>query len=215
MAFARDFRLGSIFKRLPARNRRDGRWLVVGLLGVLLTIAVPLAYSSLPDLSWIPGMYDDRDYDDVVVMLIDDVGLSNSGSKFQHVAWFLIGSVVCLPKRRGSWPALSHHTIRGPPNEPPGSMPRISLLPAVFRLRRFSMVPAQGGSRVLPAAPAFAHRLRRSSVALSSSSAPGMPDIAFWPACADRQGWQARVAQAIGCLEPGLRGAPVFPAVPS
>src|SRR5215471_14524245 len=127
MAFARAFRLGSIFKCLPARSRRDGRWLVVGLLGVLLTIAVPLAYSSLPDLSWIPGMYDDRDYDDVVVMLIDDVGLSNSGSKFQHVAWFLIGSVVCLPKRRGSWPALSRHTIRGPPNEPPGSMPHIPL----------------------------------------------------------------------------------------
>lgn len=39
--------------------------LIVGLLGTLSS----LAYASPPDPSWIPGIYDDVDFDDVVALV--------------------------------------------------------------------------------------------------------------------------------------------------
>lgn len=41
--------------------------LVLSLLGPLIGL-VPLAYASPPDPAWISGLYDDADYDDVVVV---------------------------------------------------------------------------------------------------------------------------------------------------
>jgi hypothetical protein len=40
-------------------------WLLLLLVGGL----TPLAYASPPDPSWIRGIYDDADYDDVVVLI--------------------------------------------------------------------------------------------------------------------------------------------------
>ena len=42
--------------------------LVVSVL-LVLTALPSLAYASPPDPSWIPGLYDDADYDDVVVLV--------------------------------------------------------------------------------------------------------------------------------------------------
>jgi hypothetical protein len=47
------------------------------LTGVVLVL-VPLAHASPPDPTWIPGLYDDADYDDVVGLVTDGTGASSS-----------------------------------------------------------------------------------------------------------------------------------------
>jgi hypothetical protein len=50
------------------------RVLVVGLV-LTLTSALPaLAHASPPDPSWIPGIYDDADFDDVVTLVVMGTG---------------------------------------------------------------------------------------------------------------------------------------------
>ena len=43
-------------------------------LSVLLIGLAPLAHASPPDPSWIPGIYDDADFDDVVALVTADAG---------------------------------------------------------------------------------------------------------------------------------------------
>ena len=51
------------------------RALVVGL-ALTLTSALPaLAQASPPDPSWIPGIYDDADFDDVVTLVVMGTGI--------------------------------------------------------------------------------------------------------------------------------------------
>src|SRR4029077_11164877 len=57
---------------------RRGRLCGVGLPAVLpllllssLVVIVPLAYAGPPDPTWIPGIYDNADYDDVVGSVTD------------------------------------------------------------------------------------------------------------------------------------------------
>lgn len=45
------------------------RGVLVGSVLLVLTALPSLAYASPPDPSWIPGLYDDADYDDVVVLV--------------------------------------------------------------------------------------------------------------------------------------------------
>ena len=45
-------------------------WTLLGLLLALLAL-VPLAYASPPDQTWVAGIYDAADYDNVVWLLTD------------------------------------------------------------------------------------------------------------------------------------------------
>jgi hypothetical protein len=49
-------------------------WILLLLSGVLI-ILTPLAYASPPDPSWIRGVYDGDDFDDVVVLLTSGMGI--------------------------------------------------------------------------------------------------------------------------------------------
>ena len=51
------------------------RALTAALLVVLVGL-VPLAHASPPDPTWIAGLYDDDDYDDVVLAVTSGVGLT-------------------------------------------------------------------------------------------------------------------------------------------
>jgi hypothetical protein len=53
---------------------------VVGAIVLLLLLAglVPLAYASPPDETWLPGVYDNADYDDVVIALTSAAGASDA-----------------------------------------------------------------------------------------------------------------------------------------
>ena len=61
-------RRGSVLSRL-------WRGCLVGAVLLVLTALPSLAYASPPDPSWIPGLYDDADYDDVVVLVTAGVAL--------------------------------------------------------------------------------------------------------------------------------------------
>ena len=59
----------SLARVLVTVNGGPDRPIAVLLLLVLLA-CVPLAHAIPPDPAWIPGLYDDADYDDVVWMLV-------------------------------------------------------------------------------------------------------------------------------------------------
>ena len=54
----------------------------VRLFGVVVLVAllvglVPLAYASPPDETWLPGLYDNADYDDVIIELTSTVAAAD------------------------------------------------------------------------------------------------------------------------------------------
>ena len=50
------------------------RVLLVALIAVAPLTLVTLAHASPPDPSWVPGIYDDADHDDVVIFLTSETG---------------------------------------------------------------------------------------------------------------------------------------------
>lgn len=53
---------------------KPSRVLLVGLLVTLSSALPALAHASPPDPSWIPGIYDDADFDDVVTLVTTGTG---------------------------------------------------------------------------------------------------------------------------------------------
>ena len=49
------------------------RFVGLGLVAVVLALA-PAAHASPPDQSWIPGLYDNADFDDVVLLITSNLG---------------------------------------------------------------------------------------------------------------------------------------------
>ena len=92
------------------------RGLVAGLLlGVLLALP-PCAHASPTDPTWIPGFYDNNDYDDVILFITGAVTAANSHSAAP--IWLI---TVCLgliapgrPARVSAGPRRSVST-RAPP----------------------------------------------------------------------------------------------------
>ena len=56
---------------------RRGTFVSVLLLGLLLVLPI-LAHASPTDPTWIPGFYDDNDYDDVILFITGAVGAVES-----------------------------------------------------------------------------------------------------------------------------------------
>lgn len=92
------------------------RGAIVLLLGVLIALT-PLAQASPPDPTWIPGFYDDADYDDVVLAITGAVAVGESG-----VMDPVGPGAVCLGPLIPSGPrpvaarALDSHPPRAPPH---------------------------------------------------------------------------------------------------
>jgi len=57
------------------QSRRRGSAFVALLLAGIVGILIPIAQASPPDPSWIRGMYDDNDFDDVVALITSGSGL--------------------------------------------------------------------------------------------------------------------------------------------
>ena len=102
------------------RSRPEGLWrarrLVAECVAAILVASVMLAYASPPDPSWIPGIYDDHDYDDVVGMVTDGTGVSDSQAR-PRVECVFVGCVLRAATGRVSSPTVHQQTIRGPPIE--------------------------------------------------------------------------------------------------
>jgi hypothetical protein len=90
------------------------RVLLIGLL-LLVPVAVPgLAHASPPDPTWIPGIYDDADGDDVVTLIASGSAAAPSAT----AAASFIPLVVPLPGTREPSP-LARWTCAAPPRAPP------------------------------------------------------------------------------------------------
>jgi hypothetical protein len=79
----------------------NSRGLVAGLLlGVLLALP-PCAHASPTDPTWIPGFYDDNDYDDVILFIT--AAVSTIDSHIDAPVWLV---TVCLGLLALARPAL-------------------------------------------------------------------------------------------------------------
>src|SRR5438309_9320052 len=56
-----------------ARDLMLHRLVGVSLVAAVLALA-PAAHASPPDQSWIPGLYDDADFDDIVLLITSNLG---------------------------------------------------------------------------------------------------------------------------------------------
>ncbi len=109
--------LGQLFDVLVDHaNGRRGRLCNLAVLAVtgILTALVPLAYASPPDPTWIAGIYDNADYDEVVGLVTDGTGASSSPVP-ARVEQCPVGSVL-LPEWGPApcW-SLGAQMSRGPP----------------------------------------------------------------------------------------------------
>ena len=88
----------------------------VVLLGtVLAALLTPLAYASPPDPSWIMGIYDDADYDDVVWFITATNGVAQTVGLGTAHSLPVAGRVSALETCRApASPAFSSHS-RAPP----------------------------------------------------------------------------------------------------
>ena len=75
----------SCFRRTEVRmSRRHVRPAALAfLLCVLISSLSALAYASPPDPSWIRGVYDDADFDDVVCLIIANTGLVDDAASME------------------------------------------------------------------------------------------------------------------------------------
>jgi len=86
------------------------------LVGVLAALT-PLAYGSAPDPSWIRGVYDDDDFDNVVVLITSGAGMAEpvplDGFRPLPV---VVGPVHQVEKETIPVLAFSSNPPRGPPS---------------------------------------------------------------------------------------------------
>ena len=67
------FVLNGVAATAMARDLMLHRLVGVSLVAAVLALA-PAAHASPPDQSWIPGLYDDADFDDVVLLITSNLG---------------------------------------------------------------------------------------------------------------------------------------------
>src|SRR5207253_3164037 len=97
------------------RLSRTSTLLLGSILGILLTLPV-LAYASPPDPTWIAGLWDDADYDDVVILITSTSGIADA-NPFVEVKplLFLVASLPPVDLQPDPAPASSLRHSRAPP----------------------------------------------------------------------------------------------------
>lgn len=96
-------------------RRRRSRACSFGLLLVLVAL-VPLAYASPPDPMWIAGIYDDADFDEVVVAVVSACGLLVIPVTLTMPADIAAEGVQSHDTVLGAATLASPFTIRAPPS---------------------------------------------------------------------------------------------------
>ena len=89
--------------------------LLLVLVCVLVSVT-PLAYTSPPDPSWIGGIYDGGDFDDVVVFIVSVAALGEPVvSANARPAPIVMGCALQASKMPIPRPAFSSNPVRAPP----------------------------------------------------------------------------------------------------
>ena len=88
------------------RHRRN---LVRLVLPLLIAAVVPLAASSPPDPTWIAGVYDEADYDDVVALLLaEDAAATGTGRAAGEIGAAAVGGLI--PRAHST--VVTHTAVR-------------------------------------------------------------------------------------------------------
>jgi len=69
--------------------------LSVTLLAVLVIVPVTLAHASPPDQTWLPGVYDQADFDDVVALLTSARDATDSTAAPEASVCFALAPKLC------------------------------------------------------------------------------------------------------------------------
>ena len=83
---------------------------------LVLVALTPLAYATPPDPSWIRGLYDGADFDEVVVLLTGDAGIVQPFPL--RDVWPLlvpVGAVPQIEAAHAAIPAFGANPARAPP----------------------------------------------------------------------------------------------------
>ena len=90
--------------------------LLAVLLAVLVVLLTPLAHAGPPDQTWLSGFYDNGDYDDVVLLVLSNVGAIES---FSLRDGGRLPAVVMSPSLHDERPSQVLRLSSGPPRAPP------------------------------------------------------------------------------------------------
>jgi hypothetical protein len=90
--------------------------LLQALLAVLVLTLTPLAHASPPDQTWLNGLYDNGDYDDVVLLVLSNVVAIES---FSLRDGGRLPAVVASLSRRDGRPSQVPRPSSAPPRAPP------------------------------------------------------------------------------------------------
>ncbi len=90
-------------------------FLLLAVIGAWVGLRL-LAYASPPDPSWIAGLYDDADFDSVVVSITSASNVVESHPPFvPRPTWFVFPSVPQTDERPAETGAVSSVLTRAPP----------------------------------------------------------------------------------------------------
>jgi hypothetical protein len=92
------------------------RVLLVALVAIAPLTLTTLAHASPPDPSWLQGIYDDADYDDVVALLTSETGEVQAAPAERLPILLSTQRVAEPPERVGPIVAVSATRSRAPPS---------------------------------------------------------------------------------------------------
>lgn len=118
MSLARGFRqsFDGPFDCPKGRTHSSVQKLIVPMIAGMLAALVSLAYASPPDPTWIAGIYDSADYDDVVALLTDGTG-AGSGQESARVELSPVAYLRLWERNRVPNATPRAEKNRGPPVE--------------------------------------------------------------------------------------------------
>ena len=90
--------------------------LLQALLAVVVLTLTPLAHASPPDQTWLSGLYDNDDYDDVVLLVLSNVVAIES---FSLRDGGRLPPVVASPSPHDEGPSQVPRPSSAPPRAPP------------------------------------------------------------------------------------------------
>src|SRR2546425_160024 len=107
-------RFGRLFRALPA---------LAMILSAGLVVIIPLAYASPTDPTWVAGIYDAADYDEVIEVLMDSNAVGDCGSTVAGQPTIavrplsaVVARVACTSAAVSGLGVLLAFCLRSPPN---------------------------------------------------------------------------------------------------